>query len=105
MSIGGRALTDQSVGTSRLAAGQSLTTDDGRAEILLTPGIFLRVDNRSSLQMNSPGLADTITTLTKGRAMVEVAEIRPENNVRVAENGSSTQMLKRASTTSMRIEA
>jgi hypothetical protein len=44
--------------------------------------------------MNSPGLADTITTLQKGRAMIEVAEIRPENNVRIAENNSSTQLLK-----------
>ncbi len=44
--------------------------------------------------MISPGLADTIMTLQKGRAMVEVAEIRPENNVRIDEDGSSTQLLK-----------
>ena|ERR1035441_4024089 len=60
----------------------------------MPPGIFLRVGQNSSLQMNSPGLADTITTLRKGRAMVEVAEIRPENNVRISENNSSTQLLK-----------
>ena len=33
-------------------------------------------------------------TLEKGRAMVEVAEIRPENNIRIGENNSSTQLLK-----------
>jgi len=33
-------------------------------------------------------------TLRKGRAMVEVAEIRPENNVRIGEDGSSTRLLK-----------
>jgi hypothetical protein len=44
--------------------------------------------------MNSTGLADTMTTLRKGRAMVEVAEIRPENNVRLDVNGSSTRLLK-----------
>src|SRR5690348_2557768 len=71
-SIGAVALTDKSVGSARLAAGQSLSTDDGRAEILLTPGIFLRVGDHSSLRMNSPGLADTIMTLQKGRAMIEV---------------------------------
>ena len=92
--IGSQALTDKSVGSARLEAGQSLSTDQGRAEILLTPGIFLRVDDRSSLQMVSPGLADTITTLQKGRAMVEVADIRRENNVRIGEDGSSTQLLK-----------
>ena len=92
--IGAQALTDKSVGSAKLAAGQSLSTQDGRAEILLTPGIFLRVGDRSSLQMISPGLADTIMALQEGRAMIEVADIRPENNVRIAVNGSSTQLQK-----------
>jgi hypothetical protein len=92
--IGAQALGEKSVGTAKLAAAHSLSTEDGRAEILLTPGIFLRVDNHSSVQMISPGLADTIMTLKKGRAMVEVAEIRPENNVRIGENNSSSQLLK-----------
>ena len=93
-SIGSQTLSEKSIGSTKLASGQSLSTENGRAEILLTPGIFLRVGENSSLQMNSPGLADTITTLQKGRAMIEVAEIRPENNVRIAENNSSMQLLK-----------
>lgn len=92
--IGAQTLTDKSVGSAKLAAGQTLTTDNGKAEILLTPGIFLRIDNFSSVQMNSPGLADTIMTLQKGRAMIEVADIRPENNVRIGEDSSSTKLLK-----------
>jgi len=32
--------------------------------------------------------------LQKGRAMVEVADIHPENNVRVTEGGASAQLLK-----------
>ncbi|MGA2273872.1 MAG: hypothetical protein ABSH00_09980 [Bryobacteraceae bacterium] len=92
--IGAHALTEKSVGSVELAAGQSLSTENGRAELLLVPGIFLRVDNHSTVQMVSPGLADTIVNLQKGRAMVEVDEIRPENNVRVVEHGSSTQLLK-----------
>src|SRR5580698_8487208 len=92
--IGAQALTDKSIGSAKLAAGQSLSTDNGRAEILLAPGIFLRVDHHSSVRMVSPGLADTIMTLEKGRAMVEVAEIRPENNIRIGLNNSSTQLVK-----------
>jgi hypothetical protein len=92
--IDAQALSETSAGSAKLAAGQSLSTENGRAEILLTPGIFLRVGDHSSLQMVSPGLADTLMTLQKGRAMVEVANIRPENNVRIGENGSSTQLLK-----------
>jgi hypothetical protein len=94
VAIGTHALNENSVGSAKLTAGQTLSTDNGRAEILLTPGIFLRIDNRSSLQMASPGLADTIMTLNQGRALVEVTEIRPENNVRISENGASTQVLK-----------
>jgi hypothetical protein len=44
--------------------------------------------------MISPGLADTVLALDKGRAMVEVADIRPENNIRVNEGGESTRLLK-----------
>jgi hypothetical protein len=93
-SIGAQPLNDKSVGSAKLAAGQALSTDNGRAEILLTPGIFLRIDANSSVRMISPGLADTIVNLEKGRAMVDVAEIRPENNVRIGEKGSNIQLLK-----------
>ena len=92
--IGSQTLSDKSVGSARLQAGQALSTENGRAEILLTPGIFLRVDDHSTLEMVSPGPADTITTLEKGRAMAEVADIRPENNVRIGEDGTSVQLLK-----------
>jgi len=92
--LGARSLNQKSVGSASLQAGQSLSTESGRVEILLTPGIFLRVDAHSTVQMVSPGLADTIVALQKGRAMVEVDEIRPENNVRVGEHGASTQLLK-----------
>jgi len=93
-SIGSQTLSDKSVGSTTLAAGQTLATQDGRAEILLTPGIFFRLDANSSARMVNPGLADTIVALDKGRALVEVAEIRPENNVRVTASGANTQLLK-----------
>jgi hypothetical protein len=92
--IGVQPLTEQSVGSAKLAAGQSISTENGRAEILLTPGIFLRLDHNSSLQMISPGLADTIMTLEKGRAVVEVADIHRENNIRISDNDASAQLLK-----------
>jgi len=94
VSIGAQALTENSVGSAKLAAGQSLSTQSGRAELLLTPGIILRVNNNSSIQMVSPGLADTIMTLNKGRAIVEVNQILPQNNIRIGENSASTQLEK-----------
>jgi hypothetical protein len=93
-SLGGQTLGEKSVGTAKVAASQSVSTQDGRVEILLTPGIFFRVGNHSSVKMISPGWADTVLALERGRAMVEIADIRPENNVRINEGGTSTRLLK-----------
>ena len=92
--INGQALSESSVGSAKLTAGQSLSTQDGRVEVLLTPGIFFRLADHGSAQLVSPGLADTTLTLEKGRAMVEVADIHPENNVRIGERGVSIRLLK-----------
>jgi hypothetical protein len=94
VSIGDQALNSKSVGTAELQPGQSLTTEKGKAEILLTPGVFLRVGNNSSVKMISPGLTDTAVGIEKGHAMIEVAEIHPENDIRVIEDGTPTQLLK-----------
>ena len=94
-SIDGKTLTSKSVGSATLAAGESLSTQDGRAEILLTPGVFFRVAEHSSVQMIAPGLADTVLAVEKGRAMVEVAEIHHENNIRIREGNASVRLLKR----------
>ncbi len=93
-SLEGQPLTSKSVGSSVVAAGQSLSTQNGRAEILLTPGVFFRVGDNSTVQMVSPGLADTVVAVDKGRAMVEVAEIHHENNIVVREGNASVRLLK-----------
>ena len=53
---------------AEIESEESATADKLLTEILLTPGVFLRVDHHSSVRMVSPGLADTIVTLEKGRA-------------------------------------
>jgi hypothetical protein len=95
VSIGNQALKADSVGSAELQAGQTLTTANGRAEILLTPGIFLRLDNNSSVTMITPSLTDTRVELLKGRANVEVTEIHKENSIRIASAGASTELLKK----------
>jgi hypothetical protein len=94
-SIGSRSLAPSSVGTSELEAGQTLTTNNGKAEVLLTPGIFFRLGDDSSATMVSPSLTNTEVRLNKGRAMVEVTQIYKENEIRIEENGATTQLLKK----------
>jgi len=93
-SVGTEALNPDSVGSIELDKGQSLTTQAGKVEILLTPGVFLRVADNSSVKMISPDLANTEVELDKGRAMVEALDIRKENNIRIDQNDVSTQLMK-----------
>lgn len=91
----GQELHDNSVGSAELQKGQVLNTQTGRVEVLLTPGVFLRVDDNSEIKMISPDLADTEVALDKGRAMVEVTDISKDNDIRIDLDGTSTKLLKR----------
>lgn len=94
VSIGSQPLDSKSIGSAELKTGQSLRTEKGKAEILLTPGVFLRVGENSSVRMMSSSLTDTEVSLNRGHAMVEVAEIHPENDIRVAAEGETATLLK-----------
>ena len=94
VSMGDQALNSKSIGTEELQPGQSLVTEKGKAEVLLTPGVFLRIGNNSSVKMISPSITDTEVEVDQGHAMIEVAEIHPENSIRIDEDGTATQLLK-----------
>src|ERR1700733_10291525 len=76
------ALSEKSGGSVELASGQVLTTQqDGKVEVLLTPGILLRVGNNSTLKMVSPSLSNTEVELDNGRAMIDAAQVLPDNRL------------------------
>ena len=93
-SIEGRMLNQRSVGSAQLEPGQVLETANGRAELLLTPGVFLRVGENSAVRMVSPDLLNTRVEVDRGRADIEVDEIHPRNNIEVTEGGANTRLLK-----------
>lgn len=78
----------------QLHPGDLLTTQQGKAEVLLTPGVFLRVGDNSTVKMVSPGLADTVVEVDKGHAIVEVDDIYKQNDIRVIEGGANARLLK-----------
>jgi hypothetical protein len=94
VSIAGQALDAQAIGSAELRPGQTLDTQIGKAEILLTPGAFLRLGDNSSVTMISPSLTDTELRLDKGRASVEVAELHEQNNLIIVEHGDTERLLK-----------
>ena len=52
-----------------------LATTQGRAEVLLTPGAFLRLAENSSFRMISNMLSDTRVEVVTGSAVVEIDEL------------------------------
>ncbi len=93
-SIAGQTLDSKSVGSAQLQAGQSLETGNGKAEILLTPGVFLRLGSNSNVRMISPNLTNTELALSQGEAMLEVDELHSQNDIRISQPGASTRVLK-----------
>ncbi len=64
-------------------AGEYLRTERGRAEVLLTPGVFVRLGEDTQVQMLSTRLSDVQLRIMKGAAVIEADELTPETSVRV----------------------
>jgi hypothetical protein len=92
--IDGQAISQRAVGQATLEPGQSLSTATGKAELLLTPGVFLRLDDNSTVTMVSPSLTDTVVKLDRGRADVEVDQLYKQNEIVIAQKGGESQLLK-----------
>jgi hypothetical protein len=92
--IGEETLDNGLLGSIALNPGQSLSTESGKAEILLTPGAFLRTGDGSSVQMASESPTNAAVTLAKGQATVEVAAKYKHVALTVDENGTTTRLLK-----------
>jgi hypothetical protein len=60
-----------------------MRTEDGRAEVLLTPGVFLRVGENSAIRMINNRLIDTRVEFVSGSAIVEADDILKDNAVAI----------------------
>src|SRR5438270_3764048 len=79
--LDGSSVGAKQVGNSEVAPGHVLETQNGKAEMLLTPGVFLRLNDHSAVRMISPSLTDTRVEMLRGRAMVEAAQVKDENRI------------------------
>ncbi len=64
--------------------GSELQTAMGRAEVLLSPGVFLRISENSSVRLDRNDLLDTQLTLTGGTVLIEVSEAEKNQSLTVA---------------------
>jgi len=90
---GTQTLSSKSVGKVALSTGQTLETQNGRVEVLLTPGAFLRLGNDTSIKMVSPSLLNTKVDVTSGEATVEVDEYHSRQNLMIGEDGSTSYLV------------
>ena len=92
--VDGRTVRTQSLGNLEINPGQELTTQNGKAEILLTPGSVLRVGNNSEVRMIATGLTDTRAQLLRGEALLEIDNLQKENRIAVETGGATAEVMK-----------
>jgi hypothetical protein len=71
-----------------------LRTTDGRAEILLNPGVFLRLGENSSMKMLKNRLIDSKIELLGGSAVIEAAEIGKDTSATIVSKGATVSLKK-----------
>lgn len=76
-------------------AGQLVATAEGRAEILLTPGVFLRMAENTSVRLLSNALADTRLEVVSGSTLVEVGELLEHNAIAFETSGVHMELAKK----------
>jgi hypothetical protein len=74
---------------------QQVRTEQGRVEILLTPGVFLRLGENSAIRMITNRLIDTRVDFQSGEALVEADEILKDNGVTIVYKDYSVQLQKK----------
>ena len=71
-----------------------LRTEEGRAEVLLTMGVILRMGDNASLKMLTNRLIDTRMELVSGSHIVEADEIQKDNNLTILAKESTVLINK-----------
>ena len=77
-----------------LKNGSVVRTGKGRAELLLTPGVYLRIDENSTFRMKSNSLVDTLLEVVVGRAILDNLNAAPSYRVALVFNDSTIRFPK-----------
>jgi hypothetical protein len=92
--LDGQPLTVSNLKAVFMNAGSLLETQDGKVEVLLTPGVFLRVGDNSRVRMLKPSLIDTEIAIEAGESMLEVDQFVKDSHITVSVHGGLTEIAK-----------
>ena len=95
VTVAGRPLELHAGKFSMIPEGAELRTEQGRAEVLLTPGVILRVGEQSAIRLASNALPDTKVELLEGAVTVEAEEASPGTAVTLCYKEWNVKLLDR----------
>jgi len=78
-----------------MSNGEELRTAKGRAEVLLTPGVFLRLGEDTAIRLVAGDLADTRIALLSGSAIVESTESNSDTSVTLSFRNWNVRFLQK----------
>ncbi len=81
--IGGEPVVSKPSTFTSIKAGQELRTGEGRVEVLLTPGVFLRMGENSAFRMISNSLSDPKIALIAGSALIQAMDVAKDTPITV----------------------
>ena len=92
--LDGQPLLSSGLKSIFLNAGSLLETREGKAEVLLSPGVFLRVGGNSQVRMLKPSLVGTQIAVESGESMLEVDQYIRDSHLAVSCRGASIEIEK-----------
>jgi hypothetical protein len=72
----------------------TVATTRGRAEVLLSPGVIMRLAEDTSARLLSGSLTDTRVEVLQGDVIIEASELFEDNHVRVTLDGREASIVK-----------
>jgi hypothetical protein len=93
--VGDKEVAPKNGDFPEMKAGDVLRTGEGRAEILLTPGVFLRVSEESGFRLVTNKLEDIKLEVTKGSVLIEAGEVSKDASMVVTVAEASIDIAKR----------
>ena len=94
--IDGKPVVLKTARFPQMKDGETLSTGPGRGrvEVLLAPGIVLRLAEDAQIRMDNTDLSDTRVTLQQGEALIEVVRLAEDNRVQVAVGETVTELTR-----------
>jgi hypothetical protein len=92
VALDSQAIAAGTVGAAVVNSGHLLETAQGKAEVLLSPGVFLRVGENSGIKMEAASGKEVRVELVRGEAMVEVDNVDKADRLDVIDKGADARV-------------